>query len=57
MTWHDLQAVFALQFADDIATAASGEPDTVMRQRLAGLTHRGRAMLRDALDEVDAAAT
>src|SRR5215207_6579271 len=32
MTWHDLQAVFALQFADDIAAVAAGEAGSAIRK-------------------------
>jgi hypothetical protein len=39
MPWHDLQAVFALQFAKDITT---DETETVIRQRLSGLGEDGR---------------
>jgi hypothetical protein len=56
MSWQDLQAVFALQFADDIATVSEGEPGSVIRQRLSGVGEAGRALLRDALDAIDAPA-
>jgi hypothetical protein len=55
MSRHDRQAVFALQFADDIATVAAGETDTVIRERPGGLGEGVRALLRDALYEIDAA--
>ncbi len=53
MPWHDLQAVFALQFAEDITTVTTGETETVIRQRLSGLGEDGRTLLRKALDEVN----
>src|SRR5262245_38775965 len=53
MPWHDLQAVFALQFADDITAVATGETATVMRRRLGELGADSRALLREALDEID----
>jgi hypothetical protein len=56
MPWHDLQALFALQFADDITTVSAGETETVIRKKLGGLSVEGRALLRAALDEVEAAA-
>ena len=52
MPWHDLQAVYALQFADDIALVTAGETETVIRERLSGIGEEGRALLRDALDAV-----
>lgn len=54
MSWSDLQAVFALQFADDIATVASREARSVIRERLAGIGKEGRCVLREALDDADA---
>jgi hypothetical protein len=53
MPWCDLQALFALQFADDIANFTAGETETVMRQRLSTVGEHGRSLLREALDEVD----
>ena len=44
MSWHDLQGVFALQFADDIATVATGEIESVIRERLSELGEGGRAL-------------
>ena len=54
MSWTDLQAVFALQFADDIATVASGEAGSVIRERLAGVGAEGRRLLRETLDDLEA---
>jgi hypothetical protein len=54
MPWHDLQALFALQFADDIATVTTGEANSVIRERLAGIGTDGRRLLREALDDVEA---
>jgi hypothetical protein len=56
MSWDDLQAVFALQFAEDIAVVATGEAASVMRRRLSGLGADGRTLLREALDEIEAMA-
>jgi hypothetical protein len=55
MSWSDLQAVFALQFADDIASVTTGETKTVIRERLSGIGVEGRALLREALNEVEMA--
>ena len=55
MAWHALQALFALQFADDITTVTAGETDSVIRRRLGELGGDGRALLREALDEIGAA--
>lgn len=51
MPWRDLQAVFALQFADDITTVSTGETEAVIRRKLNVLGREGRALLREALDE------
>jgi hypothetical protein len=57
MSWEDLQAVFALQFADEIETVASGDAARVVRERLAGVGTEGRQLLREALDAVEATAS
>jgi hypothetical protein len=57
MSWDDLQAVFALQFADEIETVASGEGGSVIRERLAGVGIEGRRLLREALDDAETAAS
>jgi hypothetical protein len=55
MAWSDIQAVFALEFADAIAMVDAGEVATVIRERLALVGMHGRAALREAIDELDAA--
>ena len=52
MPWHDLQALFAIQFTDDIANFTAGETETVLQQRLRRVGEHGRALLREALDAV-----
>jgi hypothetical protein len=52
MSWSDLQTVFAVTFAGDIAAVNAGESATVIRERLSGIGEEGRALLRDALDAV-----
>jgi hypothetical protein len=54
MSWSDLQAVFALQFTDDIATVTSGQAESVIRERLAGVGAEGRRLLREALNDLEA---
>jgi hypothetical protein len=51
MSWDDLQIVGATLFAGEIAAVSHGEGDTAVRERLASLTARQRAFLRDALAE------
>jgi hypothetical protein len=51
MTWDDLQILGATLFADEIASILRGEGDVVVRERLASLPARQRAVLRDALAE------
>jgi hypothetical protein len=53
MSWEDLQVVFALQFADDIATVGTGAAGAVIQERLSGVGDAGRSLLRDALDAFD----
>lgn len=48
MTWHDLQAVFALQFAEDITTVSERGTDA-LRERIAALSEGERRLLREAL--------
>jgi hypothetical protein len=57
MSWSDLQAVVALQFADDIATVTAGEGGLVIRERLAGVGARGRRLLRETLDDLEASSS
>jgi hypothetical protein len=57
MSWSDLQTVFAVEFADQIETVASGEADSVIRERLALVGDLGRATLRQAIDQLDAASS
>jgi hypothetical protein len=57
MSWSDLQTVFAVEFADTIETVASGDAGSVIRERLASVGAEGRRLLREALDDVEAAAT
>jgi hypothetical protein len=57
MSWEELQVVFALQFADEIATVGTGEAGSVIRERLDGVGDSGRALLREALDAIGAPAT
>ena len=54
MSWTDLQAVFAVEFAEQIQTVVTGASATVIRERLRGVGQKGRALLREALDEVEA---
>ena len=54
LSWTDLQAVFAVEFAEQIQTVVTGESATVIRERLRGVGQKGRALLREALDEVEA---
>jgi hypothetical protein len=55
MPWRDLQTVFALQFADDITTVTAGKSKTAISQRLSRLGEDGRSLVREALDEIEAA--
>jgi hypothetical protein len=57
MSWSDLQAVFALQFADEIEAVGSGEVGSVIRERLADVGNEGRQLLREALDDAETAAS
>jgi hypothetical protein len=57
MSWSDLQDAFAVEFADQIETVASGDAGEVIRERLAGIGSEGRRLLREALDDVEATAT
>jgi hypothetical protein len=54
LSWTDLQAVFAVEFAEQIQTVVTGETATVIRERLKEVGEDGRALLREALDEVAA---
>ena len=53
MSWSDLQAVFAIEFANEIETVVSGEVGPVIRERLGGIGTEGRRVLREALDDVE----
>ena len=53
LSWRDLQAVFAVEFAEQIATVASDDTGSVIRKRLAGVGQVGRTLLREALDDLD----
>jgi hypothetical protein len=55
MSWEDLQAVFAIEFADAIAAIDAGEAATVICDRLALVGKHGRAALREAIRELDSA--
>jgi hypothetical protein len=57
MSWSDLQTVFAVEFAYEIETVASGDAKSVIRQRLACVGTEGRQLLRSALDAVEATAS
>ena len=48
MPWRDLQAVFALQFADDIQAISEHGADA-LRERVAALSEEERRLLREAL--------
>jgi hypothetical protein len=54
MSWSDLQAVFAVEFADEIEIVASGDAGSVIRERLTGIGAEGRCLLRKALEDVEA---
>jgi hypothetical protein len=56
LSWTDLQAVFAVEFAEQIQTVVTGETTAVVRDRLREVGEEGRALLREALEEVEAAA-
>jgi hypothetical protein len=51
MSWDDLQILGATLFADEIALVLRGDGDAAVRERLASLTPRQRAVLCDALAE------
>jgi hypothetical protein len=51
MSWDDLQILGATLFADEIASVLLSDGDAAVRERLALLTARQRAVLRDALAE------
>jgi hypothetical protein len=55
MSWTDLQTVFAVTFANEIE-AVSERGTGALRERVAALSEGERGMLREALDEVEAAA-
>jgi hypothetical protein len=54
MSWSDLQTVFAVEFADEIARVDAGDADVVIHERLAVIGREGRRVLRAALDYADA---
>jgi hypothetical protein len=54
LSWTDLQAVFAVEFAEQIQAVVTGETETVIRERLRQVGEEGRALLREGLDEVEA---
>jgi hypothetical protein len=53
LSWTDLQAVFAVEFAEQIQTVVMGDTESVIRERLAGVGEAGRALLREALDDLN----
>jgi hypothetical protein len=46
--------VFALEFADELETVASGQAGGLLRERIASVGTEGRRLLREALDGVEA---
>jgi hypothetical protein len=56
ISWSDLQTVFAVEFAAEIETVASGKAAPVVRERLAAVGTAGRRLLREALDDIGATA-
>jgi hypothetical protein len=51
LSWHDMQLIFATQFAGEIA-AVTEDGDDLLRDRVAALDEEQRQLLREALDEV-----
>ena len=51
MSWDDLRAVFAVEFADDIAVVVAGQTEAFIPERLELLGAEERALLREAFAE------
>jgi hypothetical protein len=55
LSWHEMQAVFAAIYVDEIATVQRSGGATLVREKLLALTQGERRVLRDALLELDVA--
>jgi hypothetical protein len=53
LSWTDLQAVFAVEFTEQIQTVVTGGSVTVIQERLREVGEEGRTLLREALEGLD----
>jgi hypothetical protein len=55
MSWHDVQALFAATYVDEIAAVSQSGGAALVRKKLLTLSEDERRVLREALRELDAA--